>query len=94
MDRTTQKHIFGFDKGYIWVVKHSISKLEDEILNKSNARYSKKFGWYFFDKPDELPEKYKIYKLKYDGVCEVTDANMIRILVPMLYQKASQAITE
>ena len=28
----------------------------------------------------------KIYKLKYDGVCEVTDANMIRILVPMLYQ--------
>ena len=36
----------------------------------------------------------KIYKLKYDGVCEVTDANMIRILVPMLYQKASQTITE
>ena len=36
----------------------------------------------------------KIYKLKYDGVCEVTDANMIRILVSMLYQKASQTITE
>lgn len=36
----------------------------------------------------------KIYKLKYDGVCEVTDVNMIRILVPMLYQKASQTITE
>ena len=33
MDRTTQKHIFGFDKGYIWVVKHSISKLEDERNN-------------------------------------------------------------
>ena len=68
MDRTTQKHIIGFDKGYIWVVKHSISEVEDEILNKSNARYSKKFGWYFFDKPDELPEKYKIYKLNWEEV--------------------------
>ena len=68
MDLTTQKHIFGFDKGYIWLVENSLYAEEDKVLQDSSARFCVRWGWYFFDEPDELPKEYKLRKLMWDEV--------------------------
>lgn len=68
MDLTTQKHIFGFDKGYIWLVENSIHLADDEELNKSSARFCQRWGWYFTGAPATLSDRYKLKKLIWEEV--------------------------
>ena len=66
MDLTTQKYIFGFDKGYIWIVEDSLY-MEDQELKDSTARLCNRWGWYFYDAP-ALSDKYKLKKLMWEEV--------------------------
>lgn len=68
MDLTTQKHIFGFDKGYIWLVENSLYAEEDPVLRESSARFCVRWGWYFYADPDVLPDEYHMRKLIWDEV--------------------------
>lgn len=44
------KHILGFDKGYITLLKG-----DEKWLSQSNARYHRKWGWYIVSE-EEVPE--------------------------------------
>ena len=68
MNLKTQKQIFGFDKGYIWVVENSIHLTDDEVLCDSSARFCNRWGWYFYGAPATLPDRYKIRKLMWEEV--------------------------
>lgn len=82
MDLTTQKHIFGFDKGYIWLVENSLYAEEDFILRKSSARFCVKWGWYFYAEPDELPKEYQLRKLFWEEVGNEDGSLKDIVLIP------------
>lgn len=63
-----QKHMLGFDEGYITIFKG----IKDESwFEKSSARYARWWGWYFVstDKvPEDLPEGIKAVRLPWSKV--------------------------
>ena len=82
MDLTTQKHVFGFDKGYIWLVENSLYAEEDLTLQLSSARFCVRWGWYFYAEPDELPEEYRLRKLMWEEVGNPDGSLKDIVLVP------------
>lgn len=82
MDLTTQKHVFGFDKGYIWLVENSLYTEEDLTLQLSSARFCVRWGWYFYAEPDELPEEYHLRKLMWEEVGNLDGSLKDIVLVP------------
>lgn len=63
----TEKEVFGFEKGYITLVKTE----EIEWLEWSNARFATFFGWYIVSTeeiPEERPDDLKCVRLPWDMV--------------------------
>lgn len=50
-----QKEVLGFTKGYITIFKGEITEEINDFFKKSNARYSRSWGWYVIS-TEEVPE--------------------------------------
>lgn len=73
-----QKHLLGFDKGYITIFKGAVAANES-FFEKSNARFNVAWGWYVVSTEEvpELPDKVYAAKLSWEMVA-ANDNKMLK----------------